>query len=160
MIVTKKIVHLLSILCYIGIGIYAIACIPNFFGYKPLIVMTGSMEPVYKVGSIIYYKEVNIDEIKVDDVITFKNNDSLITHRVIRIEDNKFITKGDANETEDFTKVRYEDIKGKVIKKSIPYLGYYVRFINEHMYLVYFVVFILLVEFILSNLENKEKNIK
>lgn len=157
MILMKKIIHLLSILCYIGIGIYSIACIPNIFGYKPLIVMTGSMEPVYKVGSIIYYKKANIDDIKINDVITFENNNVLITHRVVNIENNKFTTKGDANETKDPMKVNYEEIKGKVAKKSIPYLGNYVGFINEHMYLVYGVVFILLMEFILSNTKKSDK---
>jgi len=150
-IVGKSIVHFLASLCYLMIFIYGIVCIPIIYGYKPLVVLSGSMEPTFKVGSIIYYEEILENEIQVNDVITFSlGSETFITHRVIDIEDGLYQTKGDANNTPDVKKITYDQILGKVGKFSIPYLGYYVSFINTHIYLILIVAIILLSEFLLS----------
>ena len=69
MIIIKKIFNILSNVCYIGISIYLLVSFPILLGYKPLVVLSGSMEPTYKVGSIIYYEEPG--EINKGDVIVF-----------------------------------------------------------------------------------------
>ena len=130
MIVLRKIVHCLSIICYIFIFIYAIICIPYIFKYKPLVVLTGSMEPSFQTGSIIYYKNVPSNEIKVGDIITFKMGNSLVSHRVYSINDGLYETKGDANNAVDSGKIKYSDIVGKDSNLSIPYLGYFVKYVN------------------------------
>lgn len=158
--VTAKITHILSIFCYIFIGIYAIICLPILFKYKPLVVLTGSMEPTFKVGSIIYYKQVPQNEIKKGDIITFKYDDTFISHRVNNIEGQLYETKGDANNTPDLKKITYSDIVGKDANFCIPYLGYYVKFINDHMYLLIIVAVILVADFILSNIGKKEPDNK
>lgn len=148
----KKIIKFLTNICYVLILIYAVVEIPMIFGYKPLIVLSGSMEPTYKIGSILYYKDVVKEELKVGDVITFQLTDgTYITHRINRIVENKYETKGDANELPDVFKIDFKDVCGKVSSISIGYVGYYINFINNHIYLVGVAVLILLSEFLLSN---------
>ena len=67
--IIKKIVHILSYIAYILIGLYGIVCVPMIMGYKPVVVLSGSMEPTYHVGSVIYYHQVNKEDLKEQDVI-------------------------------------------------------------------------------------------
>ena len=127
----KIFIHSLSLLCYVFVGIYVIVCIPYLFRYKPLVVLSGSMEPTFKTGGIIYYKHALPEEIKVGDIITFRNGDIFVSHRVNSIVDNLYETKGDANNTPDAIKVKYSDIVGKDADFCIPYIGYYIKYINE-----------------------------
>lgn len=98
--------------------------------FQILRVMSGSMEPEIKVGSVVFVVKTDPEKLKEKDTITFNASDSpdlSVTHRIaeIVIKDNKkiFRTKGDANKTEDATEVSSEQIKGKVIF-SLPFLGY------------------------------------
>lgn len=155
----KFIVHVLSYICYIFIGIYALICVPMIVKYRPLVVLSGSMEPTFKTGSIIYYKVVKQEEIKAGDIITFRINDTFVSHRVNSIDNYLYETKGDANNTVDALKIKYSDIVGKDANFCIPLLGYYVKYINDNMYLLVIVAIILVLEFILSNIPafNKEE---
>ena len=155
--ILKKIVHYLSFICYLFIIVYALICAPYLFKYKPLVVLTGSMEPTFKTGSIIYYKSVPINDIKVGDVITFKMGDSLVSHRVYSIDDGLYQTKGDANNAVDASKVKASDIVGRDAKFSIPYLGFFVKYINEHMYFLIFIALLLISDFLLSNISKEKK---
>ena len=151
----KGMLSFLSYISYALIALYAIFSIPGIIGYKPLIVISGSMEPNYKVGSILYYKKVSIKEIKENDVITFgTKTDSNVTHRVFEITDKGFVTKGDSNLSPDSEIVPFEKVKGKVLKVSVPYVGYYISFVNTHLYLILVVALILLSEFFIENIEN------
>ena len=154
--VLKKIFSILANVCYIGISIYILVCLPMLFGYKPLVVLSGSMEPTYKVGAIIYYE--SFDEIKKDDVIVFSNSDdSFVTHRVVELKDDKYVTKGDANESVDAELVEVHNIKGKAINFIITYLGYYVQYVNTNLWLIISVIVVLVSEFLISNLNNDTK---
>ena len=157
--ILKKVIHLLSSICYILIIIYALVCIPYVFGYKPLVVLTGSMEPTFKTGSIIYYKHVNQNELKEGDIITFKMGDYIVSHRINKIDNGLYETKGDANNTVDANKITYNDIVGKDLNINIPYLGYYVKFFKDNMYILVIIAIILVTEFILGNI-NKQKKVK
>lgn len=160
MAIIKKIVNLLSIICYIAIGIYALVSLPILLGYKPLVVLSGSMEPTYKVGSVIYYHKVDFGELHVDDVITFKESNKSITHRINRIENGKFITKGDANDSVDPNLVEYNQVDGKVINIYLPYLGYYIKEVNKNIYPTIIIIVVLVLEFILSNFIKEKKDEK
>lgn len=153
----KKIVHILSNIAYVAVLIYLLVSLPIFIGYKPLVVLSGSMEPTYKVGSIIYYEE-KIDNIEAGDVIVFESGHaSFVTHRVKEVVDKEtYITKGDANDSEDPEPVKLQSIKGKVIKLNIPWLGYYIQYVNTNVGLVVVIVFILVSEFLLSNMKSKK----
>lgn len=163
----KSLVKVLSNICYITIFVYILICIPYLLGYHPLVVLTGSMEPTYKTGSIIYYHKVNEDELKIGDPITFKlSNGTIVTHRINNIIDNEYQTKGDANETPDTLKLTYENILGKVSKITIPLIGYVAYFIGKRPYLIGIAVLIMVSELILNNVsafdinkkERKNKN--
>ena len=112
----------------------SITVLPFVMGHKPVIVLSGSMEPVYPVGSMIYYKSSDFEDIKEGDVITFRlGGGTLATHRVIRKDDEnqEFITKGDNNQSEDVEPVSYEAVAGKTQKVVIPYVGFIGQYIKE-----------------------------
>lgn len=160
--IIRKIVHFLAIICYILIFAYALICVPMIFGYRPLVVLTGSMEPTIKTGSVLYYKKVPQEELKVGDPITFKINNQVVSHRINNIINGEYETKGDANDSPDPIKTKYQNILGKDAKITIPYAGYYVWFINQHLYLIIVVIIILISEFLLGNRRTLDidKNLK
>ena len=55
--------------------------VPDFFGYKPFIVLSGSMEPSIMTGDMVFVKETDPDSLKVGDVIAYKSGSAVVTHR-------------------------------------------------------------------------------
>lgn len=91
--------------------------IPSVFGYKPFIVLSGSMETEIHKGDLIVTKKVDPETLKVDDVIAFRDaEETVTTHRIIDIVEKEgetyFITKGDNNNTQDDNLVSYSDVEG------------------------------------------------
>lgn len=83
------------------------------------------------MGSIIYYKSVPFDQIAEGDSITFRaGENALVTHRVVEKREisQEFVTRGDANNTNDPNPVSYSDVVGKAASISLPYAGYFVSF--------------------------------
>lgn len=101
--------------------------IPRAMGYDVYAVLSGSMEPYYHVGSIVYVDtDVEPEEINVGDPVTFKVGEgTLVTHRVTAVltDTQEFMTKGDANEDEDLAPVPFQSVIGKA-GMSIPMIGY------------------------------------
>ena len=109
--------------------------VPDVFGYKPMIVLSGSMETSIYEGDLVFVKEVDTDILKKDDVIAFWNEENTITtHRIVEIvnENNRtyFKTKGDNNNSEDANLVPVEDVEGIYVSR-IPNVGNYLMFIQE-----------------------------
>lgn len=110
----------------------------RLIGLQPYVVLSGSMEPAYHVGSLIYVKSVDYKELKVGDPITYMvNQDTVVTHRIIEVlideEDPdtiRYFTQGDANSAPDGTSVHYKNIIGKPVF-SILYLGYLSNYIQN-----------------------------
>lgn len=102
-------------------------------GLRPFVVLSGSMEPEYHVGSLIYVKNTDPEDIKVGDPITFVMDENLTvaTHRVVEIDDEaqNFITKGDANSFKDANPVNFKNLIGKPVF-TIPKVGYFVNYIQ------------------------------
>lgn len=101
--------------------------VPRFFGVRIYSVISGSMEPAIPTGSLLYITEAQPEEIKEEEVIAFygvKDSASIITHRVVenRVVMGEFITKGDANQTQDMNPVPYDNFIGKVAC-TIPKAG-------------------------------------
>ncbi len=97
----------------------------SIFGYKVFVVISGSMEPNIHVGDIVITKNVDEENIKIGDVITFNNDKYTITHRVIDIiqDDEIFYkTKGDHNSVADKDLIKYNNIEG-VCKFRIEKIG-------------------------------------
>ena len=95
--------------------------IPNLFGYKVFNVISGSMEPTLEIGDIVIAKETEIENIKQEDIITFRQENSIVTHRVIDIikENGKtfYQTKGDNNNANDEKLVEYQNVEGIYVLK-------------------------------------------
>lgn len=89
----------------------------NIFGYTYYSVATGSMKPVISPNDLIFVKITK--NVSKGDIITFKDSGSIVTHRLIDINNNKYITKGDANNTSD-TGINKSDIIGKVVYVITP----------------------------------------
>ena len=109
----------------------------RLLGFQIFGVLTGSMEPAYPTGSLIYVKEVDPSELKVRDVITFNMAGVTATHRIIEIvpdENNpsvlRYRTKGDANDEPDQGLVDQYNIIGRVAF-SIPKMGYFTQYIQS-----------------------------
>ncbi len=127
----QKTLNILSWPVYLCIIAYLLIAAPLLAGYRPVVVLSGSMEPTYHVASVIYYKQAPFEQISEGDAITYQaGEDSLVTHRVAeKLEvTRQFITKGDANPTQDPNPVSYENVVGKALPFSIPYAGYFVDF--------------------------------
>ena len=133
-----------AILIVLLLGI-AIMYIPKIFGIQPMIVLSGSMEPTYHVGSLLYIKNADANEIAVGDPITFYLDDNtLVTHRVVEIDkkNQTYTTKGDANEKEDGSPVSFDKVLGKPVF-NIPQLGYLADKISQTSGKIIYVVAII-----------------
>lgn len=110
----------------------------RFLGFQVFTVLSGSMEPAYHTGSLIYVKEVDYRDLGEGDVITFMlNEDTVATHRIVGLvpdEDDpsvvRYRTKGDANDAEDGSLVHYKNVIGSPVF-TIPYLGYVANYIQN-----------------------------
>lgn len=107
---------------------------PQLFGYQIKTVLSGSMEPGIKTGSIIAVKlDIDKDNLKEGDVITFRESeDMLITHRITEITKNGdsvlYRTKGDNNNAEDMNPVLPANVVAMYTGFTVPYLGYFANF--------------------------------
>lgn len=152
----KKVWNAVSTVIVILVVVFAMLLVGvRIFGLRPFTVLSGSMEPTYHVGSLIYVKEVDPSEVQVGDPITFVLNEDLVvaTHRVVEIdtENQYFYTKGDANEAIDGNPVHFNNLIGVPIF-TIPGLGYIANYIQNPpgMYVVIALVAILILFVILS----------
>ena len=122
-IITTILVALVAILTVLLVGARVV-------GLQVFSVLSGSMEPTYHTGALIYVKKVDPSTIQTGQVITFLlDEDTTATHRVVDIvpdEDDpsvlRFRTKGDANQAADGKLMHYKNVVGTPAF-SIPYLG-------------------------------------
>ena len=115
----------------IVVGIIALLAVAlvgvRLFGVDMFVVLSGSMEPTYATGSVIYVVEKDVETLE-SGVITYKlNGNTVVTHRIAEVTEQNgalaFKTKGDANEIADATLVVAEQIIGTPVF-SLPYLGF------------------------------------
>lgn len=158
----KKAWDIVSTVLVVLVVLFAILLVGvRLFDIQVFSVISGSMEPEYPVGSLIYVKEVDPSELEVDDVITYVlPNNTPSTHRIVRIdEENQLIyTKGDANDHEDSAPVHFKNLIGKPIF-TIPLLGYIAHYIQHPpgMYVAIALAAILLILVFLPDLLKKDE---
>lgn len=126
-LITTVVVALVLVLAMLLVG-------SRVVGLQAYTVLSGSMEPVYHTGSVIYVKEVDPQTLQAGDVITYHLTASTVaTHRITEVieEDGKtrFRTKGDANAVEDGGSVSADSVIGSPVF-TIPYLGYLAAYIQ------------------------------
>ena len=100
---------------------------PTMFGYSAAVVVSGSMEPTISIDDMVINHAQ--EQYAVGDIVTFQKDGLLVTHRITRTTENGFITKGDANNTEDLEQLLPEQIVGKVIW-SIPNVGIIMEYLR------------------------------
>lgn len=117
--------------------------VPDFMGYKPFIVLSGSMEPAIKAGDLIITKKIAPEKVAVGDVISFRvENDIVVSHRVTEINTEggvSFLTKGDANVGMDAVEVQPETIEGLYIWRGGGW-GRFALFLQTPIGMLAFVV--------------------
>lgn len=135
----KKIWNVITSILVALVVLVAVALVGvRLIGWQVFTVLSGSMEPTYHTGSVIYVKTVDPFTIEEGQVITFMMDENTVaTHRVVGIvpdEDDptviRFRTKGDANNAEDGTLVHYKNVIGTPVF-TIPGLGYLVSYIQQ-----------------------------
>ena len=135
----KKILNVISTFLVAIVVVLALLLVgARFIGLNVYTVLSGSMEPTYHVGSLIYVKDVDTDELKAGDVITYMlDEDTIVTHRIADVIPDetdpsiiRFQTKGDANDSVDGSLVHYKNVIGTPVF-SIPKLGYLANYIQK-----------------------------
>jgi len=129
--VTTVLVTVVVILALLLVG-------ARLVGMQVFTVLSGSMEPTFQTGSLIYVKDVDHRDLKEGDVITFMlSEDTVATHRIIGVvpDENdpaviRYRTKGDANDAEDGALVHYKNVLGTPVF-TIPKLGYVANYIQN-----------------------------
>ncbi len=149
--IIKFIIFLILILYLAFILIQRISGNQSIFGYRIFSVATGSMIPEYNVNDVLAIKEINTDELKVGDDITYLGNKldvngRIVTHRIIEIKEENgekiYITKGINNIAED-PSIKGNQIYGKVVGK-IPVITE-INHIIKNQYGFFFLIFVPLV---------------
>jgi len=139
--------------------------VPNFMGYKPFIVLSGSMEPVFASGDLVLVKEVPSDSLKEGDIIAFREGNAVVTHRILTIAEEdgtrRYVTKGDNNNVEDSIAITDEMIEGVYLQK-VDGLGNAAMFMQTPLGMIVFIalpliLFILYDIFRRRHYERREK---
>lgn len=129
---TRKIAGgiIVAVITVVVIGLLAITVGPRFLPYQALVVRSGSMSPTIPTGSVVFYRKINANNVKVGDIIVFTKPGQpgvKVTHRVYKIgagtSGRYFITKGDANATPDDWRVPAVGT-GWIAAFHIPVIGY------------------------------------
>ena len=149
--IIKAIIFIVLLLYVVFTIIQRVSGNQSIFGYRLFTVATGSMVPDYNINDVLAIKEVNHNEIKVGDDITYlgKKQDvsgKIVTHRIIDIEEKNgkktYLTKGINNDVEDPT-IGDNQIYGKVVGK-VPVVTQ-INHIVKNQYGFFFLIFLPLV---------------
>ena len=107
---------LVGVLVLLAIIICGLALsVPKLFGFTAYSVVSGSMAPEIPVGSLVYVRAVEPEELQTGDVIAFSDRGGVVVHRVVENlrAERSVRTKGDANNLEDIFAVPYPEVLGK-----------------------------------------------
>jgi signal peptidase I len=104
--------------------------------YPLAVVTSGSMWPTFKAGDLVLVKGVNGDVLGVSDIAVYKHENGFAIHRVIKKNEKNFITKGDANTSED-APVSYNQLVGRAVEiggrpLKIPFIGSIGKFLRSN----------------------------
>lgn len=141
--------------------------VPNILGYKPFIVLSGSMETKIYRGDLIFVKEIDPSELVLEDIIAFRDaEETITTHRIIDIVDKDgityFVTKGDNNNSQDQNLVEYEDVEGIYVGR-VPNVGNIMNSLAEPTTIIILglgITIIFVIGYTISNKKLKEEERK
>lgn len=135
--------------------------VPGLFGYKPLVVLSGSMKSQIDIGDLVIVKDTKASDIRVNDIIAFKTKKTVVAHRVKKIyKTNKgicFETKGDSNNVADDKLACDKALVGKYQFK-ISKLGNFILFIQKPIGFALLLISILFIGTVMYVIENNKLN--
>lgn len=137
---------------------------PGVFGIKPVIVLSGSMEPEIRTGDMIFLHKTDPAQLMEGDVICYLTSGKAVTHRIVEIstgEDGRlsYITRGDANNTEDRLAVTADQVQGIWKGWRIAGMGKFVMFMQSQTGMLLFIVCPLLL-FILWDIWRRKREVR
>ena len=157
-LITNVLIVLVSI-CLV-FAIYNFVCLKvvkkdyvNYFGYTYFEILTGSMEDEINIDDYVFVKIT--DDVKKNDIISYKSGDDIVTHRIVKINKDEIVTRGDANNIDDDPIVR-DQVIGKVVHVGRNY-GKYIKIVTEPIVLITF--FATLILFNIAFSKSKERSI-
>jgi signal peptidase len=116
------------------IGIVLTILVSGIFSLQLIAVGSDSMRPVFSRGDAVLFEKVSASEIAKDDILVFRREGVIVTHRVVSIESRSgmlyFTTRGDANDSNDNFETSSEQVLGRVIMAG-KYIGYPTVWLNE-----------------------------
>ena len=128
----------------------------NFLGYTIFEVSTGSMSGTIEINDVILVKITQ--DVKKDDIITFFNKNEIITHRIIVENNDKLVTKGDANTARDIA-INKSDVIGKVVK-ILPRFGIWVKVLSDTKVIGSVIITMILFGFAVSTTKEEKQEEK
>lgn len=132
----KKIYNAVSvILLVLAVALVILLAGVRLVGLQPYTVLSGSMQPKYPVGSLIYVTQVDPADLRVGDAVTFRSGGNVVTHEIVEViegtspSERRFVTQGLTNNISD-GQITISDIIGKPVF-CIPYLGYVSAYVQN-----------------------------
>ncbi len=162
------IVVLPIVLCSLIVLVKGIAFpdkIPDVFGYKPLMVVSHSMEDYINKGDLVIVKMVDKSNLQKQDIIAYRleGQNFVVTHRINDIKEVdgeiKYQTKGDNNSTPDGDLIKFSEVEGKYVTK-IPKLGNFLLFMQDPKGLVIMLLVVLVIGLIWINSAKDDDDVK
>lgn len=162
--VTKRLFKCILLVCLIVL--FIINLILSFeenthiLGIYMFNIVSESMEPTFYKDDLAVVQKTKLEKLKKGEIITFKQEDRIISHRIYDISKEKgkvkFITKGDNNDVQDKDLVEFQDVYGKVLF-IIPKLGKLVHYIQNSRGFINILIFVVIL-YVLISLKDKQKN--
>jgi signal peptidase len=125
---------------YAYLWLLIFALLPLVWGWRPVVVTSGSMGPTVRTGDVVVAMPYDGQDIGVGTVIVFSQNDKLVTHRISEVrDDGTFLTAGDANQGQDSSPVAPSQVEG-VGRILVPSVGLPIAWVgnNDWYPLAYF----------------------
>ena len=122
-----------GLLVNLGLGLVMLVALafllPSLMGLQRYVIMGGSMEGTYDLGSVVFEEVVPVEELRVGDVITYvppaeSGIDTLVTHRITEIDGADFRTQGDANPAVDPWTFQLTAATQPRVVAHVPYVGF------------------------------------
>ena len=166
MTLSYKLLHILMIISkvflYSIIGLGILLTVTFLFGIRPYVVLSGSMESAIHTGSVCFVAKEDFYNVKENDIIAFQRNNTMITHRAVKIENSRIYTKGDANKSQDNGYVTPSDFKGITVF-SVPYAGYLLYSLPLPLtigVILFFIIGVTATDFVLTKYRSQTENKK
>lgn len=127
----KRAVRWAANILLVAVLAFALAAIllPSVFAGTLAIVRSSSMEPTLPTGSLAIMTSVEPASVQVGDIIAFHppwEDDVVVSHRVLEVVDDGFVTQGDAVEDADPMVIPEANVVGR-LRWHLPYLGYLIN---------------------------------